>query len=103
MKIRQKKRVCLGLLIAEVIKENDIKLDEELVRAKVEQFASTYEKPQEVIDHYYGDKQQLAAVENVVIEEQVVDWILAQVKVEDSASTFDAIMNPQPEAAAEDA
>ncbi|MEJ1298385.1 MAG: trigger factor [Candidatus Sedimenticola sp. (ex Thyasira tokunagai)] len=98
-----KKRVCLGLLIAEVIKENDIKLDEERVRAKVEQFASTYEKPQEVIDHYYGDKQQLAAVENVVIEEQVVDWILAQVKVEDSASTFDAIMNPQPEAAAEDA
>ncbi len=98
-----KKRVSLGLLTAEIIKENDIKLDEERVREKVEQFASTYEEPQDVIDYYYSNREQLSAVENVVIEEQVVDWILERVKVEDTASTFDEIMNPQPAAAAEDA
>lgn len=98
-----KKRVSLGLLIAEIIRENEIKLDEGRVRAKVEQFAASYERPQEVIDHYYGDKQQLSAVENVVLEEQVVDWILEQAKVEDSPSTFDAVMNPQAPAVEEKA
>ncbi|MES9904174.1 MAG: trigger factor [Sedimenticola sp.] len=98
-----KRRVSLGLLMAEVIKENEIKLDQERVLAKVAQFASTYEEPQEVIDYYNSDKQQLAGVENVVIEDQIVDWILEQVKIEDSASTFDEVMNPQPKTETDDA
>ncbi len=98
-----KRRVSLGLLMAEVIKENEIKLDQERVLAKVAQFASTYEDPQEVIDYYNSDKQQLAGVENVVIEDQIVDWILEQVKIEDSASTFDEVMNPQPKTETDDA
>jgi trigger factor len=89
-----KKRVTLGLIIGEVVNQNDIKLDQGRVRDKVEQFAQSYEHPQEVIDYYYSNKQQLSAVENVVLEEQVVDWVLGQARVEDSATGFGEVMNP---------
>ena len=90
-----KRRVSLGLIIAEVIKSADIKLDDDRVRQKVEQFAQAYEQPQEVVDYYYSNKQQLAAVENVVLEDQVVDWVLEQAKVEDAESGFGEVMDPQ--------
>lgn len=98
-----KKRVALGLLISEIIKANEIKVDAERVRAKVESFAQAYEDPQEVIDYYYGNKDQLAGIENVVLEDQVVDWIVDQVQVEEASTGFDEVMNPKPEAAAEEA
>ena len=94
-----KRRVALGLLIAEVIRANEISLDEDRVRAKVEEFAQSYEKPQEVIDYYYGNKEQMAGVHNVVLEDQVVDWVLEQAQVEDKASGFEEVMNPQAPAA----
>ncbi len=92
-----KRRVSLGLLIAEVVKANEIKLDEERVRARVEEVAQSYEQPQEVIDYYYANQQQLAAMQNLVIEEQVVDWVLEQAQVEDDPTSFDALMNPSEE------
>jgi len=88
-----RRRVALGLILGEVIRENKIELDSERVRARVEQFAQSYEDPQEVIDYYIKDKKQLASIENVVLEDQVVDWIIEQVKVEDSESAFDDLMN----------
>lgn len=88
------RRVTLGLIIGEVIRQHKIELDEERVRQKVEQFAQSYEEPQEVIDYYYANKQQLASVENVVLEDQVVDWVLDQAKVEQSETGFDELMNP---------
>ncbi|MES9936158.1 MAG: trigger factor [Sedimenticola sp.] len=90
-----KRRVTLGLVIGEVIKENNIELDADRVRERVEQFAQSYEKPQEVIDYYYGNKQQLAAIENVVLEDQVVDWVLDQAKVEDAPAAFAELMAPE--------
>ncbi|MET0104596.1 MAG: trigger factor [Sedimenticola sp.] len=90
-----KRRVTLGLVIGEVIKENNIELDADRVRERVEQFAQSYEKPQEVIDYYYGNKQQLAAIENVVLEDQVVDWVLEQAKVEDAPAAFAELMAPE--------
>lgn len=89
-----RKRVALGLVMSEMIKQNDIELDAARVRAKVEQFAQSYETPQEVIDYYYSNKEQLSGVENVVVEEQLVDWVLEQAKVEDTDSGFDEVMNP---------
>ncbi|WP_241086345.1 trigger factor [Candidatus Vondammii sp. HM_W22] len=89
-----RKRVALGLVMHEMIKLNNIQLDAGRVRAKVEQFAHSYETPQEVIDYYYSNKEQLAGVENVVVEEQLVDWVLEQAKVEDTDSGFDEVMNP---------
>jgi len=88
------RRVKLGLIIGEVIKQHKIELDEDRVRQKVEQFAQSYEDPQEVIDYYYANKQQLASVENVVLEDQVVDWVLGQARVEQSETGFDELMNP---------
>lgn len=92
-----KRRVMLGLLISEVVKANEIKIDQGRVREKVEQFAQSYEAPQEVIDYYYSDPKNLAPVENVVLEDQVVDWVLEQTTVEDKESGFEQIMSP-PEA-----
>jgi trigger factor len=89
-----KKRVTLGLIIAEVLSSNNIELDEGRVRQKIEQFAQSYEDPQQVIDYYYNNKEQLSGVQNLVLEDQVVDWVLDQVKVEDATQGFDEVMNP---------
>ena len=95
------RRVGLGLIIGEVIRSNNIEIDRERVRQRVEQLSESYEKPQEVIDYYYSDKKYLAPVENVVLEDQVVDWVLEQVQVEDAGSSFDAVMNPPSQEAGE--
>jgi trigger factor len=86
-----KKRVALGLLIAEVIKANEIKLDSDRVQEMIKDMAASYEDPQEVVDFYNSNKQQRASVENVVLEDQAVDWIVAQVTVEETPSTFEEI------------
>ncbi len=91
-----RRRVALGLIIGEVLRVNDIKVDQDRVRQKVEQFAQSYESPQEVIDYYYSDPNHLGPVENVVLEDQVVDWVLEQAKVEERPASFDEIMNPAP-------
>ncbi|RLW67878.1 MAG: hypothetical protein B6D71_15505 [gamma proteobacterium symbiont of Stewartia floridana] len=83
-----KKRVTLGLLIGEIIKQNDIQVDNDRVKMRIEEFAASYEKPEEVVNYYYNDEKQLAAVQNVVMEDQVVDWVLEQVTVTEEQTTF---------------
>jgi trigger factor len=87
-----RRRVALGLIIAEIVRANAIKADPERVRAAVEELAESYEDPQEVISWYYGNREQLAAVENLVLEDQVVDWVIAQGGLEDEPASFDQIM-----------
>jgi trigger factor len=89
-----RRRVALGLIIAEIVKKNGISANAARIREAVEEMASTYEQPQEVIDYYYGDRQRLAPVESLVLEEQVVDWVLGQVAVEDEAMTFPQLTEP---------
>ncbi len=89
-----KRRVSLGLLIAEVVKANDIQLDEARVQTRINEVAETYENPQEVIDYYDAHPEHKAAVQNAVLEEQVVDWVLEQAKLVDEAKGFDEMMNP---------
>lgn len=86
------RRVSLGLLIGEIIRGQELKVDPERVRGTVEELASSYENPQEVVEYYLGDKNQRAAIENLVLEDQVVDWVLGQVQVEDEPQTFEALM-----------
>jgi trigger factor len=93
-----KRRVTLGLLVAEVIKSNEITLDDGRVTDKIEKFAKTYEKPQEVIDYYNSNAEQMALVQNIVLEEQVVDWVMEQAKVEDVKSSFEEITAPAQQA-----
>lgn len=87
-------RVSLGLVLSELIRENDIKPDPQKVRARIETIASTYEQPSEVIGWYYGNRERLADVETSVLEEQVVDWILERAAVSEEPTTFDALMKP---------
>ena len=89
-----KRRVSLGLIVAEVIKVNEITLDAEMVKDKIEKFAKTYERPQEVIDFYNSNAEQMSLVQNIVLEEQVADWVMEQAKVEDVKSSFEEITAP---------
>lgn len=87
-----RRRVALGLLLAEIVKQQHIKADPAKLRKAVEHFASTYERPDEVIQWYYSDKRRLAQVESYVFENEVVDWAVANAKVKDVSSTFDALI-----------
>lgn len=87
------RRVKLGLVVAEIIKSEALKADEEKVRAQVEDLASVYEEPQEVIDWYYGDPQRLREVESLVLEDSVVDLVLEKAKVTEKAVKFDEMLN----------
>ena len=70
------RRVRLGLVLSEYVTSNDIKADGDRVREVIEEMASTYETPQEVVDYYYSNEQQLASVESKVLEDQVVEKLL---------------------------
>jgi trigger factor len=85
------RRVKLGLVIAEVVKQHDLRPSPERVRALVEELAATYERPEDVINYYYADPQRLSSVEALALEELVVERMLATASVEDEASTFAAL------------
>ncbi|WP_303905433.1 trigger factor [Thiohalomonas denitrificans] len=89
------KRVTLGLILAEIIKRNELKAESDQVRAAVEKIAASYEKPEEVLSWYFGDQRRLGEVESVVLEDRVVDWVLERAKVSEKSKGFDELMNPQ--------
>ena len=82
-----------GLMVAEIIKSQGIQVDADKVRETIEEAAESYEDPQEVIDYYMQDKNARAGVENVVLENQVVDWVLGQVQVVDERKSFSELMD----------
>ncbi len=86
-----KRRVALGLIMNEVVKESEIELDADRVRAKVEKIAADYESSEDVVKHYYSNKEELNQIQNLVLEEQVVDWVLDRVKVEEEPTSFAAL------------
>jgi len=90
-----KRRVSLGLIMAEIVNRNNIKADEQAVRARVEAIAEPYEHAEEVVKWYYGDKQRLAEIESLEIESQVVDWVLEQANVTEKDLTFNEVMYPK--------
>lgn len=83
-----KRRVALGLIIAEVVKRNGIVVDRGRVRAAVEEMASTYEDPSEVVEYFYANKDRLSPFETMVLEDQMVDWALGEARVEDEPMSF---------------
>ena len=82
------RRVKLGLILAELVKSLELKPDADKVRASVEEMASTYQDPEEVINHYYSDPQQLAQVESMVLEDQVVEKLLENANISESECTY---------------
>ncbi|QIM62460.1 trigger factor [Pasteurellaceae bacterium Orientalotternb1] len=90
-----KRRVQVGLLLSSVIRSNELKVDEDRVKATIAELASAYEQPQEVIDYYAKNRQLTDNIRNVVLEEQAVDAILAKAKVTEKATSFDEVMAQQ--------
>jgi trigger factor len=94
-----RKRVRSGMLLGELANQNSITVDAVKVRASIEEIAQTYEEPREVIQMYYGDQRLLQAVENSVLENQVVDWVLDNAKVKDKQMSFQEAINAATEVA----
>ncbi len=90
-----KRSVTLGLLIGEIIKSAELVVDGDKVRALIEEIAESYETPAEVVNWYYGNNEQLQQVEAVVLEDQVVEHILAQAQVTDKATAYEEVLRPQ--------
>jgi trigger factor len=90
-----KRRVALGLILAEIIQKNAIKLDSNKVRSTVEDLAKSYESPEELVNWYYSDESRLNDVQQMVLEDQVIEWLVAQAKVSDETVNFSDVMDRQ--------
>ncbi len=94
-----RKRVRSGLLLGELARQNELAIDGAKVREAIEEIAQTYEEPREVVQMYYSDQRLLQSVENSVLENQVVDWVVNNAKVTDKAMTFQEVINAATQAA----
>ncbi|TDQ39573.1 trigger factor [Thiopseudomonas denitrificans] len=94
-----RRRVSLGLLVAQIVKQFDIKVDEDRVRSTIEDMASAYQEPQQVIDWYYKNEQQLEDVRALVLEEQVVETVLEKARVTDKNVPYEDAVKPEAPAA----
>ena len=88
-----KRRVALGLILTEIVQKNEIKVDADRVRSTIKNMATSFDHPDEVVNWYYADTSRLNEIEQMVLEDQVVDWVLEKVKVTDESARFDEIMN----------
>ena len=86
------RRVKLGLLLAELVKARNLHVKPEQVRAIVDEHAETFEDPREVVRWYYSDPKRLAEAEALALENNVVDWVLANAAVNEVPITFDELM-----------
>jgi trigger factor len=86
------RRVRLGLILAELVKTNNLQATADQVKAQVDEFAQSYEDPQQVVKYYYADRRRLAEVEALVLEENVVNYVLGKAKVTDKSVSFDELM-----------
>ncbi|WP_018608807.1 trigger factor [Uliginosibacterium gangwonense] len=86
------RRAKLGLIVSEVVVKNELKADADKVRARVDEIAASYEDPSSVVSWYYSKPENLQNIEDVVVEENVVAWVLAQAKTTDRAVTLEELM-----------
>lgn len=93
-----RRRVKAGLLIGEIARQHDIRVDADKVRKAIETVADTYEQSQEVVQMYYNNPEMLRAIESNVLEEQVVDWALETAKVKAQPMAFKELINVAAEA-----
>ncbi|MDR9437448.1 MAG: trigger factor [Thiohalophilus sp.] len=94
-KEQAEKRVTLGLIMSEIVKANDLKVEPEQVKARIREIAAPYEQPEEVVKWYQSDRQRLSEIESLVFEDQVVDWVVDQAKVVEKPVSFDEIMTSE--------
>ena len=91
-KPQAERRVRLGLVVAELVRINNLRAQPEQLQAHIEEMSQSYEKPAEVMRWYLGDRQRMSEVEAVVIENNVAEFVLARAKVTDKVLPFDELM-----------
>ncbi len=89
-----KRRVALGLIVGQVIRDKEVKLDKDRVEAELDDIAASYEDAEQVKQYYRSNPDQMNLLEAMVLEDQVVDWVLSNAKVSDEKKSFDDIMEP---------
>ena len=89
------RRVRLGLVLAELVRANALQATPEQLKAHIDELAASYEKPEDVVRWYFGDRQRLAEVEAVVVENNVTSFVLGKAKVTDKAVSFEELMGQQ--------
>lgn len=87
-----KRRVALGLILAEVVKSNELQASPDQVRAQIDEVAQSYEDADSVVRYFYSNPQQMAEMESLVMESNVVEWALTRAKVQDKPTVFDELM-----------
>ena len=95
------RRVTLSLIMNEIVNKNNLKPEADAVRKLIEEMAESYEKPEEVIKWYYSDKEQLANIEAMALEEAVIDLILDSAKISESNVSYEEALKPPGQAAAD--
>jgi trigger factor len=93
------RRVKLGLILAEFISRDKIKADADRVRSTIEEMASTYQEPEEVVNWYYSNQEQLNQIESMVLEEQLVDKLLESAKISEKPCSYQDALAAAQEAA----
>jgi trigger factor len=88
-----KRRVTTGLIFAEIIRKRDVKVDAARVRSKIDELAAAYRDPKEVVEHYMANKQLLSGIENMVLEDQVIDWVLSSASVEEKVVSYQEVVS----------
>lgn len=88
-----KRRISLGLIIGEIVQKNEIQLDNEKVNDQLNMMASSYTKPEEVIQYYRNNLQAMASIESLVMEQQVVDWVLNKANKTSKSFVYDEFVN----------
>ncbi|HIE86890.1 MAG TPA: trigger factor, partial [Gammaproteobacteria bacterium] len=91
------KRVKIGLIVSAIVDKNSLEADAEKVRETIEEMASTYQEPEEVINYYYSNEQQLSQIQNMVLEGQIVDFVLESAKVTDKTVSYDEAVKREAE------
>jgi trigger factor len=86
------RRVRLGLVVAELVRSNELQAKTEQIKAHIEELAGSYEKPADVMRWYYSDNNRLAEVEAIVIENNVTEFVLSKAKISEKSVSFDELM-----------
>jgi trigger factor len=87
-----RKRVGLGLIISDLVRQHELQAKPDQLKAIVQDYAESYERPEEVVRWYYQSPERLREVESLVLEDNVVQWVLSQAQVVDKPADFDELM-----------
>lgn len=89
-----RRRMAIALVVSEIVRSQGLKADPARVRAAIEGIGAAYQEPAAVVNWYYADRSRLATIESAVLEDAVVEWVVARAQVQARPITFDALLNP---------